>query len=221
MTETAYGRARMYFAEMIGTFIMVFIGITAVDANLGWIAIGAAFGLGAIISIFIFGQISGAHLNPAVTVGLTLAGRFDYQDLIPYIVSQLVGAVLAALVELTIFGSVFSGAPTYLGTTVPNAAFSQPLSALIMEIFVTMFLVITVLCATREKESKNWAGLAIGLALGVGVMISGVVSGGSLNPARTFGPALVSWTWTSHWVYWVGPLLVAFFAAGIYRQLFE
>lgn len=216
-----------YLAEIIGTFTLVFAGITAVNVNyltygmLGLTGIGLVFGLAVIIVAYSFGHISGAHLNPAVTVGLTLAKRFEYGNLIPYIASQLLGAILAGIVELAIFGTGFTGYPTYLGTTVPNAALSQPLSAFIMEILITMFLVITVLGATHEKAPKNWAGLAIGLAVAMGVMIGGGVSGGSMNPARTFGPALVSWTWTDHWIYWLGPLFGAYLAAGIYRRIFE
>jgi aquaporin NIP len=227
MTEAKYTLIDRCLCELLGTFILVFAGITAVDADyltkgmLGLTGVGLVFGLAVIISAYSLGHISGAHLNPAVTVGLTLTGRFKYDDLIPYVASQLLGGIFAGIVELAIFGTAFTGSPTYLGTTVPNPALSQPLSAFIMETFVTMFLVITVLGSTHEKAPKNFAGLAIGLALAMGVMIAGGVSGGSLNPARTFGPALVSWTWTDHWVYWLGPLFGAYLAAGIYRRIFE
>jgi len=227
MAEVASRKVNTYLAEIIGTFILVFAGITAVNVNyltygmLGLTGIGLVFGLAVIIVAYSLGHISGAHLNPAVTVGLTLAKRFEYGNLIPYVASQLLGAILAGIVELAIFGTAFTSYPTYLGTTVPNYALSQPLSAFVMEIFITMFLVITVLGATHEKAPKNWAGLAIGLAVAMGVMIGGGVSGGSMNPARTFGPALVSWTWTDHWIYWLGPLFGAYLAAGIYRRIFE
>lgn len=219
--------AKRFISELLGTFMLVFLGTLAMSMNLPVLNVGLAFGVAAIGAVYAFGHISGAHINPAVTFGLAVRGRFSWREVIPYVVAQLIGAVIAALLNASIVGEARALARS-LGTTYPNVTFLRDsfilepaVSALITEAVITFILVLTVLGATDIESPSGFAGLAIGLILGMNVMITATITGGSMNPARTFGPALalvligVSPTiaFNYHWIYWLGPLLGGFLAA--------
>jgi len=215
--------------EFLGTFVMVFIGTFAVTmAGFGGVSsltVGLAFAVGAIGAVYSFGHISGAHINPAVTIGLAARGKFSWKEVLPYIIVQLFGATFAALVNSSIVGETLA-VQSSLGATYPSRTLSMygvnpTQAALICEIVITFILVLTILCVTEKEAPSGFAGLAIGLILGMNVTIALNISGGSLNPARTFGPQLVlvflrtplSTAFDSAWVYWIGPIVGGLLAA--------
>jgi len=213
-------------AELLGTFMLVFMGTFAITTGQSNLNIGLAFAVGAIGAIYAFGHISGAHLNPAITFALTLRRKFPWKEVVPYAAAQIAGSVVAALLNASIVGQTLSRT-YYLGTTYPNVQALQnvgvapAVAALITETVVTFILILTVLGATEQESPGGFAGLAIGLVLGLNVMLAADISGGSLNPARTLGPALAQvfigispiTAFDYHWIYWVGPLAGSFIAA--------
>ncbi|MGA2665603.1 MAG: aquaporin [Nitrososphaerales archaeon] len=229
--------SRALLAEAYGTFLLTFIGPMAVTvvadptlfpggAGLGLGFIGLAFGIAILIGIASVAQISGAHFNPAVTVGLWAVGKFPRRNVAPYVCAQLVGAVIAALVQLSIVGLDAAKAAD-LGSTLPNMALPIPaLAALVAEVVGTAILVMTVLGSTDSSNTLPWSASSIGLSIAAVIWAIGAVSGGSLNPARSFGPALVSLAFTTTPISWyplyvVGPLLGALLAATLYKSMFK
>jgi glycerol uptake facilitator protein len=221
-------------AEAYGAFVLTFIGATSITVvsdpklfaagpSLGLGFIGLAHGIALLIGIATVAQISGAHFNPAVTIGMTAAGRFPKNRVLPYIGAQLVGAVLAALVQLGTVG-MDAARISYLGSPLPNS--SIPIySALLAEIIGTMMLVMTVLGSTDRSSSLPWSSSAIGLTLAAVIWALGAVSGASLNPARSFGPAVVSLIFSTtpmayYPFYVVGPAIGGLLAAALYRFMF-
>ena len=215
---------KRFIVEILGTFILVFMGTFAVTTGQNVLNIGLAFAAGAIGAIYAFGHISGAHLNPAVTFSLAVRGRFPWKEVAPYGLAQITGSVLAALINASIIGDARMRA-TSLGATYPSVSFGLPgiipySAALIAEIVTTFILVLTILSATEKESPAGFAGIAIGLVLGINVMLTANISGGSMNPARSFGPALVQvllripfqQAFQLHWIYWLGPLLGGFLA---------
>jgi len=218
---------KRFIAELLGTFFLVFLGTFSVTSvgSISELAVGFAFGIGAIGAVYSFGHVSGAHINPAVTVALAVRGKFPWKEVVPYVVAQLIGAIFASLLNTSILGETLAVRAS-LGATYPNSNLSDygvnpAFSALICEIVITFILVLTILSVTEKEAPSGFAGLAIGLILGMNVMIAANISGGSMNPARTFGPQLVllmlgehvATTLESAWVYWVGPLFGGFLAA--------
>ena len=216
-------------AEFLGTFILVFMGTFAVTTIQDDLSIGLAFTAAAIGAIYAFGPVSGAHLNPAVTFSLAARGKFPWKEVVPYALAQIIGAVIAALFNGTIVGKSRWSA-TLLGGTFPNTTLgysniSPGFAALLTEIITTFILVLTILSVTEKEPPGGFAGLAIGLVLGMNVMITVGVSGGSMNPARSFGPALglvilgtsPDIAFNYHWIYWVSPLLGGALAALVHR----
>jgi len=208
-----------YLIELVGTFILVYAITSAAtvyskSGQLGVIGIGLvhAFVLTAIV--FAIGYKSGAHVNPAVTVAFLITKRMSAIDGIFYIIFQIIGGILAALVVFTIFGSAISSS-----VTLPSDG--NILRAFILEIVMTFTLVYIVLttAATASNKIAPLAGLAIGLTLGFNVIFGGSISGGSLNPARSFGPALISGDFSYNWIYWIAPVIGSLIAAGIHRLL--
>jgi MIP family channel proteins len=208
-----------YLIELVGTFILVYAITSAAtvyskSGQLGVIGIGLvhAFVLTAIV--FAIGYKSGAHVNPAVTVAFLITKRMSAIDGIFYIIFQIIGGILAALVVFTIFGSAISSS-----VTLPSDG--NILRAFILEIVMTFTLVYIVLttAATASNKIAPLAGLAIGLTLGFNVIFGGSISGGSLNPARSFGPALISGNFSYNWIYWIAPVIGSLIAAGIHRFL--
>ena len=208
-----------YLIELIGTFILVYAITSAAtvyskSGQLGVIGIGLvhAFVLTAIV--FAIGYKSGAHVNPAVTVAFLITKRMNAIDGIFYIIFQIIGGILAAAVVFTIFGSAISSSVTLPSDGNISRAF-------ILETVMTFTLVYIVLttAATASNKIAPLAGLAIGLTLGFNVIFGGSISGGSLNPARSFGPALISGNFSYNWIYWIAPVIGSLIAAGIHRLL--
>ncbi len=209
--------ARRYLAEFVGTFALVFIGTFVVavggerlDGGAATVVI-AAFGHGLILMAMVYalGAVSGAHVNPAVTIGVAAVRKISVPDAAGYIIFQLLGAVVAVLLHAAILSK---GATSY-GLTTPAPDVSDGAAAL-LEAVLTFFLVTAVLTtAVSGKAPPGFHGLAIGLTLTASILAGGNLTGASLNPARTFGPAIVSGNFTSHWIYWVGPIAGGLVAA--------
>ncbi len=215
-------------AELVGTFILVFGGTAvAVGAILsrqtaggayGSLAIALAFGLALAIVVAAIGHVSGAHVNPAVTLGMAAARRFPWNYVPIYIAAQLVGAVLAALATWVTFGSG-ARSQANLAATYPAQGVGD-LQAFIVEILITFILVFVVISvATDERAPAAIAAIAVGFALAVGVFIAGPVTGGAVNPARALGPMLVAGDFTSAWLYILGPIIGGVLAALLYDRV--
>ena len=213
-------------AEVIGTFLLVLVGTAvATAAVLGKntagpaydsLAVALAFGLILIPIVGSIGQVSGAHVNPSVTLGLAVAGKFPWRYVAPYWAAQMVGAILAALVVWAAYGHG-AYAEAHLGAPSP-ANGADALQVLLVEALIAFMLVFTVIStATDPRVPAGTAAIAIGFALAAGVLLGGPVSGGAGNPARALGPMLVSGTFPVWLFYTVGPLLGAIVAAGAFR----
>lgn len=179
---------------------------------LGHLGVAASFGLVIMVMIAAVGHLSGAHFNPAVTLAFALTRHFSWRDVPHYVVGQLIGATAGAWVLRISFG-LDAG----LGATVPAGS---PLQALGIEILlsaVLMFVIISV--ATDTRAVGQLAAIAIGGTVALDALWGGPVTGASMNPARSFGPALVAGFWRAHWVYWVGPIVGAILGAVLYQSL--
>jgi MIP family channel proteins len=207
-------------AEGIGTFGLVFAGCGAIMINqlaggqVTHVGVGLVFGLVVAAMIYATGHISGAHLNPAVTLGFVVARHFPLGRVAGYWVAQLVGAGAAALCLRLLLGPV-----AYLGATLPMGS-GGAWQAFGLEIVLTFFLMFVIMAvATDTRAVGQAAALAIGATVGLEALFAGPISGASMNPARSLGPALVSGTWTAQWVYVTAPFIGAVLAALVYRWL--
>lgn len=207
---------RVCAAEVIGTFALVFAGTGAlvIDHVSGGavthVGIAVTFGLVVMAMIYAVGDVSGAHLNPAVTLAFWVSGRLRGSCVAPYVVSQLFGAVLASVVLRLMFGNVAN-----LGATLPAGSDVQ---SLVLEMVLTGILMFVILCvSTGPKETGILAGIAIGGVVGLEAMFAGPISGASMNPARSIAPAMVSGNVTSLWIYLVGPVTGALLAVPCWR----
>jgi aquaporin Z len=212
---------KVFVAELIGTFALVFVGSAISMYDAGLLAVALAHGLTLAVFAYAFGHISGTHINPAVTFGLALNGTVTWADAVVYWIAQFAGAVLAAFALSTVVGAVnpevFSSAQT---TGVLTANF--PYHAFAVEALLTFFLVNTVLHTAVAGKAGPFAGWAIGTTLAIGILAGGLLTGGSMNPARTFGPAAVLGTARDgmmYLIYFGGPLLGAAAAVGVYKLL--
>ncbi len=213
-------------AEFIGTFALIFIGAGAGALGIGGL-VGVAFAHGLVVLAFAYayGHISGTHINPAVTLGVLAAGKIEAGKAAAYIVVQILGGLVAAFTLRWVLGGVVGG----LGATtlaqnlqVGGSTVSiTPLVGLVLEAILTFFLVNTVLNAAVSGKAGGHAGLAIGMTLTLAILMGGPLTGGSLNPARSIGPALASGNTTDLWVYLVGPVLGAVVAGLLYRGVLE
>jgi MIP family channel proteins len=216
--ETRRIWARRALAEGIGTFFLVLIGPGAVmvDAYSGGaitqpgIALAFAFVVPAMI--YTIGHLSGAHINPAVTIAFSSVGRFPAREVLPYIAAPCAGAVATSATLLWILGTAGG-----MGATVPAISVAGAFAAEFLLSFVLMFVIMAV--ATDERVADGFAGLAVGLTAGFCAMMGGPLTGASMNPARSLGPAAVGGIWTAHWLYWVAPLLGMIVAARSYEFL--
>ncbi len=209
---------KKYVAEAIGTFILVFCGTGAIVINqesnggVGHVGIAITFGLVVMSLIYTLGDISGAHLNPAVSIAFTVAKRFPAKQLFPYIFSQLTGAILASLVLRLLFP-----ANQLLGATIPMGS---ALQSFILEFILTFFLMLVIIhVATGSKEQGIIAGLAIGSVVLLEAMFAGPICGASMNPARSLAPALVSGHLEYVWVYLLATPLGAMAAIPVWKYL--
>jgi MIP family channel proteins len=216
------GQGKKFLAELIGTFTLIFFGAGAILTHnatqmVGMTGIAVAHGLAILVMIYAFGAVSGGHFNPAVTFGFLVARRISFGGAISYWIAQLVGASLAAWVLLRAWHG-----PTeaHLGTPAVAAGVS-PMLAMCLEGLMAFMLVIVIFgSAVDPRASKGFAGLAIGLTLVGNILVGGALTGASFNPARAFGPALLSGYWQDQWLYWVGPLLGGAIAALLYDRFF-
>ncbi|MBT9148981.1 MAG: MIP/aquaporin family protein [Dehalococcoidia bacterium] len=200
---------KAYISELIGTFALVFAGTGAIiinDISGGVIAhIGIAFTFGLIVMAMIYslGDISGAHINPAVTLGFWVAGRLPNHKVLPYIISQFIGALLASTILFFLFPQ-----HSTLGVTLPSGSIFQ---TFILEIILTFFLMFVIInVSTGAKEKGLMAGIAIGAIVALSAMFAGPISGASMNPARSIGPAIVSGQIQELWIYILAPLIGAY-----------
>jgi aquaporin Z len=212
---------RPVLAETLGTALFVFIGTASVVANamtagaVTPLGIALAHGVGMAVIISALMNISGAHLNPAVSVGLLVAGKIDGRTCGRYVAAQLVGAVLGALAVKATFAGAAVRAVS--GGT-PQLALNIGLgTGIAIEALFTFFLVFAVFGTAVSSEAPKIGGFGIGLAIFVSALVVGGVTGAAINPARAFGPALVSWTWHSQAVYWIGPLAGGVVAGWIWK----
>jgi glycerol uptake facilitator protein len=216
-----------FAAEGIGTFLLVFFicGVLSVGnagvLQLDIAGLGLLHALTLMVLVYALGATSGAHFNPAVTVGMLAARQIRTRDAGGYIACQLIGGVLAALLVLLVFhhagASVNYGATAVNAKVVSNGSAWLGLIAEAMGTFVLMWAVMAV--AVNPRAERHVAGLAIGGALGLAVMVFGPATGGGFNPARWLGPALASGEFPDFWIYIVGPLIGATLAAVGYRAL--
>jgi MIP family channel proteins len=216
------GQGKKFLAELIGTFTLIFFGAGAILTHnatqmVGMTGIAVAHGLAILVMVYAFGAVSGGHFNPAVTFGFLVTRRISVGGAMTYWIAQLVGASLAAWVLLRAWHG-----PTeaHLGTPAVAAGVS-PMLAMSLEGLMAFMLVIVIFgSAVDPRASKGFAGLAIGLTLVGNILVGGALTGASFNPARAFGPALLSGYWQDQWLYWVGPLLGGAIAALLYDRFF-
>lgn len=221
------------FAEFIGTFWLVLGGCGSAvfaagfpDLGIGFVGVSLAFGLTVLTMAYAIGHISGCHLNPAVTVGLFVGGRFDAKEIIPYVIAQLTGAILAAFVLF----QIASGKPGFdlvgSGFAANGYAEHSPggysmLAALICEIVMTFMFLFIILGSTDTRAPSGFAPIAIGLGLALIHLISIPVTNTSVNPARSTSQALFvgGWAIQQLWLFWLAPIVGAILAGIIYRAI--
>lgn len=206
-----------YTAELIGTFALVAVGPGAVMVAssthaFGHVGVALAFGLVITLCVAATGHLSGAHINPAVTLGFWSIGRFPKRDVVPYVVAQCAGAIGASAFLLWILGPVAS-----LGATVPALPIAKAFAVELAFSGLLAFVIMAV--ATEPKSPAAIAPFAIGATVFAGALVTGPLTGGSFNPARSLGPALVSGEWKAHWIYWVAPILGMIVAMRLYEWL--
>lgn len=207
--------------EIVGTYILVLFGTGTVVATKGedLVAIALAFGFAVVAVIYALGHASGAHINPAVTVALTVIGKFPVRWVAPYVTAQAVGAVLASLTVLAMFGSSAADAPLRLGLTAPGDGFSG-FDALLAELVVTAVLLLVIVgTATDDRADAPAVGLGVGATVAAGIFLIAPISGASFNPARTLAPMLVSGEFPSWAAYVVGPLVGGALGAVLYDRV--
>ncbi len=208
---------RIWLAEFIGTFALVFVGVGTIASGISPVGVALAFGFVVAVMISAVGPISAAHFNPAVTVGFFVMRRITLPQLFLYWSAELSGAVTAMLALSTWYGEERLSAIRF-GTT-QLAADITPWVGVGLEAVLTFFLMFVIATIVIQKHALD--GLYIGLTVALGALAGGALTGASMNPARSFGPALIGNVWTLHWVYWLGPLLGAVVAALTAQYLWQ
>lgn len=196
---------KKYAAELIGTFGLVFCGTGAIiideqtHGGVGHIGVAITFGLIILSMIYTFGETSGAHFNPSVTIAFAVAGRFNKKEIIPYIISQIAGAFLATVTLRLLFPENIN-----LGSTIPSGSSMQ---SFVLEFILTYFLMLVILNVSQgSKEVGVLAGIAIGSVILLEAMFAGPICGASMNPARSLSPAVISGNIESLWIYILAPI---------------
>jgi len=209
---------KKYIAELTGTFALVFCGTGAIviDQQTGGgvthIGVAITFGFIVMSMIYALGNISGAHFNPAVSIAFTVAKKFPVKEVLPYIISQIIGALLASSLLKLMFPD-----NAMLGATIPSGSDMQ---SFILEVLLTFFLMLVILnVAHGSKEQGMFAGLAIGSVVLLEAMFAGPICGASMNPARSIAPGLVSGHMQSLWVYLIAPVCGALLAVPLFNYL--
>ncbi len=228
------GKNDIYYAEMIGTFLLTFIGSMAVVSFAGTslafgagslLAIALAHGLALCITVYALGHISGAHVNPAVTVGFLVLGKMKPDEAGKYVLSQLAGAALAGL--LVGYLATSQALHANFGAPLPGEGIS-PTMAVAIEAVLTAILVFVVLSTAADRRATpGWHGFAIGMTLAMAILAGGIFSGASLNPARSFGPAIATFAFSFAgeptpaismlWIYIAGPIIGGILGAYVHR----
>ncbi|MFZ4573550.1 MAG: MIP/aquaporin family protein [Phycisphaerales bacterium] len=209
---------RKLFAECVGTFFLVFFGAGAIIVNersggaITHPGISIVFGLVVMVMIFAFGGVSGAHMNPAVTAALAAARKFPSRDVVGYVAAQLIGATLASFCHTLIFPDAGT-----LGGTLPAGPWWQ---SFVLETILTFALVMVVLASEHRERSAPSTAVAVGGLIALEALFAGPVSGASMNPARSLGPAIASMNPQWLWMYLVAPTLGALLAAAASRLIF-
>lgn len=209
---------RRAVAEAIGTYFLVLIGPGAVMVNAysgGAIThpgVALAFAFVVLAVIYAIGHISGAHINPAVTLAFWSVRRFPTPDAALYLGAQCVGAVGASLTLRALLGPIGE-----LGATLPVIGVGRSFAVEWLLSFILMFVIMAV--ATDERVTDGFAGLAVGLTVGFCAMMGGPLTGASMNPARSLGPAVAGGLWEAHWLYWIAPIVGMMVAARVYEML--
>jgi len=218
-------------AEFLGTFYLCFAGIAAIlctsapyTSGAGLVGVALAHGLALSIAVHVFGGISGAHVNPAVTAAMLATGRIDGASAARYVISQLAGATTAALACRVIFqpGAATSMAEAArVGIPLPTQSDYSAAAVALMEFILTFLLVISVFGTAVDERGKavKIGAFGIGLTVAFDILAGGPVSGASMNPARSFGPALVFGFWDLHWLYWLAPIVGGVVAALVYQHV--
>jgi aquaporin Z len=212
---------RPLVAEFVGTLLFVFLGVGSIVVNaasnnaLGALGTALVHGVGMSILVTMTMTISGGHLNPAVSVGVWLAQKIDGRTLGQYVLAQILGAVVGALLVKGLFPTM-AARVTSLGT--PQLSGTLGLfEGIAIEALLTFFLVSAVFGTAVSPQAPKVGGFGIGLAIFVGALVGGALTGAAMNPARAFGPALVAWEWHGQAVYWIGPLLGATAAGALWK----
>lgn len=211
-------------AEFVAVFALVFIGAGSIITNQlaggGVGLLGVAFAHGLVLAVFVTAtmSISGGHINPAVTLAMVSTGRMEKLLGALYVVTQLLGATLAAFALTLVFPEDATTAAS-LGATIVASGVTT-LQAILLEAILTFFLVFTVFATGVDTKGPRVGGFAIGLVLVFDILVGGPLTGASMNPARSFGPALVANIWDNHVVYWIGPILGAVLAGLLYEHVY-
>ena len=217
---------RKAMAELIGTGALIFIGAGSIimhqytGGGVGLVGIALAHGLTIGVMVSALGHISGGHFNPAVTAGIMATGRMKARDAFWYIGAQLLGGVIGALILKQCFPAAAIAA-TQLGTPMLAQGISMS-NGIAIEMVLTFLLVFTVFATAVDPQGafKSIAGFGIGTIITIDILAAGPLTGASMNPARTFGPALVGHVWAHHAVYWIGPIAGGVLAGLVYDNLF-
>lgn len=194
---------RRFVAEALGTFALVAIGpgaamMSARSGLFGHTAVALAFGLAVSIIVAASAHLGGAHINPAVTVGFWSVGRFPARDILPYVAAQCIGAIGASALLLWLLGPVGN-----FGATVPSVSLAR---AFVIEMGYTGVLGFVIMAvATDDRAPASLAPFVLGATVCAGALVTGPLTGGSFNPARSLGPAVIGGVWTAHWLYWCAP----------------
>jgi aquaporin Z len=215
--------ARRATAELLGTFILVFFGCGAVvmdafpNARYGLMGIALVHAVALAVAVTMTMRISGGHCNPAVTAGLLAIRRISLRDAAAYVVAQLAGAVLAvALLKMLLPAAVASLAAWGTPALQPSVTFGKGIG---IEAVLTFVLMSAVMGTVVARNAPKVGGFGVGLTLVFAILVGGPLTGAALNPARAFGPALLSGSMTAHAVYWIGPIVGAVLAAVVWRWL--
>ena len=207
--------ARRLGAELIGTFCLVVCGcgaimVSSAYGSFGALGVSLAFGVVIMVMVAALGHVSGAHFNPAVTLAFAVTRHFPARQVLPYTLAQLLGGIAGSVLLRGTLGDVVE-----LGSTLPSGSAAQSLAIETLLTAILMFVIMAV--ATDTRAVGELAAIAIGATVGLNALWAGPISGASMNPARSFGPALVSGSLGAQWIYWLGPILGALLGALIYQ----
>ncbi|MFT6754819.1 MAG: aquaporin NIP [Urechidicola sp.] len=201
---------KKYIAEFIGTYALVFFGtgamvVESIHPNIGVVGIAIAFGAVVMAMIYAFGETSGAHINPAVTIGFVFAGRFEKKEVVPYILFQILGAIAASFTLKFLFPDL-----ALYGNTLPSDGWLQ---SFVLEFILTLILMLVIMkVSSGSKETGTMAAIAIGGTVLIEALVFGPITGASMNPARSIAPALASGNFQDLWLYIVAPVIGAIVA---------